>query len=959
MDNFVPNFCFDLSYNQEITAFLPSIYLMQNESNLAYIDKKITKERLSIFSIDWNLLDNDYKQLFTIENDLKLENLEKKFKISKKNTFADVIANKSVSALFFNYIESKIDLFLNLCKKNNYSISINLQNHREFYRYKKTFGANNLIPKLKFDKHEAGMSYFLFLIENEISLIPSENNTLILTNEPSWIVLNDSFFFVEQINGNKIKPFLDKSKIEIPSHLTATYFEKFIKDIVKKVSIEANGFKVEKKDNLIGCKLQLVHDFFKDIYKVEPQFVYENVIFKNHSLQKSKISLNIEDLSNISVIDHCRNFEKEAKFLSYLQQLGLILENGMFSLANQNSLEIVDFLTEKKAELIQFGFDLSDIQVNQKQIILEKASLDFSKELIDDWFDIKIKIKIGEYEISFVDIVENIKNNDSYFLLPNGKYFIIPKEWMSHFGTLYSHGKTTNHKLILPKNKEGLLVNFQDYSKEKDSKPVEYSQSNLVKAVLRPYQIEGIKWLLQHYFNQTGACLADDMGLGKTLQTLATLVAIQEEIVSFENENNDFPMDLFSIKTMKKEALKALVVLPNTLLFNWHNEAQKFTPHFSKIVYTGNNRHEITKKLLNYDLIFTTYSIITKDIELLKKMRFRVIVLDESQQIKNKDSKIFKSINSIESSFRISLSGTPIENSLSDLWSQMQFINPDILGTFSSFTKSFIVPIQKQKSEQALQTLQQIIQPFLLRRTRKSVLQELPELTEQTIYCEMSKEQKKWYESEKSKARNFILDFNKEKVNKINVLNSLMKLRQLSNHPKMIDENSEMESGKFIEVTHNLEIIKKSNLKVLIFSAFVSHLNLYTAWCKENNYHFSMITGDVKDRENEVHKFETDAENQFFFISLKAGSTGLNLTSANYVFLLDPWWNPSVEEQAIARSYRMGQQNKVNVIRFVSKESIEEKILMLQKTKKQLSESVISEFMIEDEITSNITEILA
>ena len=263
------------------------------------------------------------------------------------------------------------------------------------------------------------------------------------------------------------------------------------------------------------------------------------------------------------------------------------------------------------------------------------------------------------------------------------------------------------------------------------------------------YQIDGVKWLLKNHNLGLGVCLADDMGLGKTLQTLAALVNIQETLNA---EIVGVPQDLFSIYEQKIEPLRALIVAPSSLVFNWYNEAQKFVPHFKRLQYIGNDRKLLAKKINKYDLIFTSYAVITRDIEILDKLNFRYLIIDESQQIKNRDSKVFKAISAIKTEHKLSLSGTPIENSLNDLWSQMQFINPDILGDFKFFTNYFKNPIEKQKNENRLVELKNIVNPFILRRTKEQVLDDLPQLTEQIIYCEMDEDQEKWYETEKSKA---------------------------------------------------------------------------------------------------------------------------------------------------------------------------------------------------------------
>jgi non-specific serine/threonine protein kinase len=373
--------------------------------------------------------------------------------------------------------------------------------------------------------------------------------------------------------------------------------------------------------------------------------------------------------------------------------------------------------------------------------------------------------------------------------------------------------KIQNGNLILPKSNFAILEVIPEF---KDSTilqgAIEYQASDLVKATLRPYQIEGVKWLLGNYNNGLGACLADDMGLGKTLQTLTTLVAVQEQLEFKKTEDVQF--DLFGNEMpIPKEYLKALIVLPSSLVFNWYNEARKFTPHFRRIQYIGNDRKLLSKKLEKYDLIFTSYAVVSRDISILEKYNFRYLILDESQYIKNKNSKIFKAVNQIKASHKISLSGTPIENSLDDLWSQMQFVNPNVLGSYAFFAENYKFPIEKKQDQNSLLELKNLIKPFILRRTKEQVLKDLPELSEQIFYCEMELEQEKLYEEEKSKARNALLKMDGSGIDKINIINTLLRLRQLSNHPKMIDSKSEMDSGKYIAVTRYLETLVQSNLK--------------------------------------------------------------------------------------------------------------------------------------------------
>ncbi|MFD2564199.1 DEAD/DEAH box helicase [Aquimarina rubra] len=533
---------------------------------------------------------------------------------------------------------------------------------------------------------------------------------------------------------------------------------------------------------------------------------------------------------------------------------------------------------------------------------------------------------------------------------------------MHRFKKLADFGKVNDNSILVNKGNYTLLQDIvpPEELEITDTIDVAYQPCSKLKATLRPYQEEGVKWLVKHNQNQLGACLADDMGLGKTLQTIATLVFSKEQLIPETEVPKTIKLDLFSDPLEIKTYLKALIVLPSSLVFNWAQEILKFAPHLTITKYVGSDRKKIVPYLETYDIILTTYTTLSKDISILQKTTFTYLVTDESQQIKNKESKIFKAINKINAIHKISLSGTPIENSLSDLWSQMEFINPGILGSYPFFKDHFKIPIEKHQNEDRIKELKTLIDPFILRRTKEQVAKDLPELSEQIIYTEMLSAQEKTYESQKSAARNLLLGIDTVSSNKIHIINTLTKLRQLANHPKLLDTQTEEPSGKFKDVSSYLETLVKSNKKVLIFSSFVSHLNLYQEWCKSEGISFVSLTGQTKSSEREkiVHEFQENDSIPLFFISLKAGGVGLNLTKASYVVLLDPWWNPFIEKQAIARAHRIGQKNNVMVTRFITKNTIEEKILKLQEQKQHLSDEIIDINTIPDYIESDLLELL-
>jgi len=323
------------------------------------------------------------------------------------------------------------------------------------------------------------------------------------------------------------------------------------------------------------------------------------------------------------------------------------------------------------------------------------------------------------------------------------------------------------------------------------------------------------------------------------------------------------------------------------------------------------------------------------------------MILDESQVIKNPHSKTYKAVISLTAKHRLVLTGTPIENSLSDLWAQMNFLNPGLLGNFEFFRNQFVTPIEKGRDQKQTHILQTLIKPFVLRRTKKEVASELPALTQQIIYCEMSESQLAFYETEKSKVRNLILDNIRQQgmeKSSFMILQSLTKLRQAANHPALINAHYVEDSGKHDVIINNLQNLIAEGHKALIFSSFVKHLDLYTTYCDKQKIPYARLTGEVPQPQREaiIREFQDNKDVHLFFISIKAGGFGLNLTSADYVFILDPWWNPAVEEQALSRAHRMGQKKKVFVYRFITKDTIEEKIHLLQERKSQLADVFIN-----------------
>lgn len=960
-------FCFDISFEQKLNTYIPTAYIVGHTETITYLDKKASPEVLQSFGVIIENLDTNTRKVLSLCEALKPEVIFKKFGKNSKSAknIEDLFKDSKLQFGIQQFIKTNLDQFYTLVCEDNFPLSLNLGKEKDFRISQITTTNPKLETSLQFDKHENGISYTLLLKDEATTFYPSNTDITLLLDEPGWLVAYHKLHLLKNINTKKIIPFLKKKTIEIPSKMVSEYFEKFIKDVAKKADIKATGFAVELKDKIKSCSLELSHDFFKNTYSLNLLFDYDGFSFDNSKTKKIHSEIDTRNLEEIKVIQYKRTAVEEASFENKLLEFGFIkTETGLYGLSpkeeKQDPYTTIQWIIENQEILESSGFSVKDLKIDSKKIDTHKVNIQFSNDIKSDWFDIKMIVVCEAFEFSFAEIVPNIKNRNRLFLLPNGNYFLIPIEWMTLYGPMAKLAKVQNGNIILLKSNFAVLDGISELKNSIHLKgEVEYQPSSLVKATLRPYQIEGVKWLLEHYNNGLGACLADDMGLGKTLQTLTTLVAVQEQLEFKKAE--DVQLDLFGNEIpVPKEYLKALIVLPSSLVFNWYNEARKFTPHFRRVQYIGNDRKILSKKLEKYDLIFTSYAIVSRDITILEKYNFRYLILDESQYIKNKNSKIFKSINQIKASHKISLSGTPIENSLDDLWSQMQFINPNILGSYAFFAENYKLPIEKKQDENSLLELKNLISPFILRRTKEQVLKDLPELSEQIFYCDMEPEQEKLYEEEKSKARNSLLKTDGSGLDKINIINTLMRLRQLSNHPKMIDSKSEMDSGKYIAATRYLETLIQSNQKTIVFSSFVSNLNFYKTWCKENKIDFCELTGEtpLKEREYQVNRFQEQEKPLLFFISLKAGGVGLNITKASYVVFLDPWWNPFSEKQGIGRAHRIGQMNKVNVIRFITKNTVEEKIIRLQESKKLLADSLLDENYMSAEIEENLDFIL-
>ncbi|TYP95954.1 helicase-like protein [Sphingobacterium allocomposti] len=758
----------------------------------------------------------------------------------------------------------------------------------------------------------------------------------VIVNKQAWLLVENTLYHFDQaIDGKKLSPFLNKRYIAVPRATEKRYFETFVTGLIEKHHVYAEGFDIRTHREDAKPLLKLFYTEPGDS-SIQLSFAYGPYEFTAGTDHPITVRLEHQEQEDHYVFHRIkRSLVWEQKQASFIEQLGLRKKDVLFGnyVLDDPGSSIIDWLNLHQEELLSKGFSITQAK-GDKRIFIGRTTLEIAVEEGNDWFDIKAFAHFGPYAIPFVELREHILNKEREFVLPNGEIAIIPEEWFAQYEHLFQFA-TKKDGLKLSKTHVGLLYEATEHisatfhhklERLLDFKQIEEAPlPSHFRGALRPYQRAGYNWF---YFLQSykfGGCLADDMGLGKTVQTLALLQQQKEALKDGEQPKT------------------SLLILPTSLIYNWQREAEKFAPQLRILLHTGNNRVKDAFGFSHFDLVITTYGIVRSDTSLLASFFFNYIILDESQHIKNPGSKSFKSIKSLKSKHKLALSGTPIENSVADIWTQMHFTNPGLLGSYSYFQKEFVTPIEKKKDETKALRLQAMVKPFILRRTKDQVAQELPPKTEQTIFCEMSEEQLALYESTKSEYRNAFLDGTMQngKGNQIMLLQGLTKLRQIANHPSMLQESQHIPSGKFDAVIEMLDSISAEGHKVLIFSQFVKHLQLFKAYFDSKKTPYAYLDGSTRDRSEPVTTFKENSSIKIFLISIKAGGVGLNLTEADYVFILDPWWNPAVEQQAIDRSHRIGQTKNVFIYKFISKDTVEEKILALQNRKKALSTALI------------------
>jgi len=760
------------------------------------------------------------------------------------------------------------------------------------------------------------------------------------SNSPLFFLYNHQLFLWK---NNEVvhlaEKFLPSGKMSVSEDEWSKTLQQFLLPLAKEHKVDFDKALVkEVKDGDPEVKLFLVE---KGEYLVfQPSFAYKGYETK----AKDRDEIVVPQGDKLLIVH--RNREAEGAFIAKLQNLhsNFIVneENGSLALKGTDVLKnnwfflFVDAMKEMKTPV--FGFEaLKNFRFNtakpQTKIFISSNT---------DWFDAKVDIVFGDQKVTVAEVKRALANKQQFVQLNDGTLGILPEEWLKKYSLLFRVGEGSSNNLKLSRyhlsvvdelyetrDEEELVVQLEEkYENLRQFNQIqEVAPPFHLKMILRPYQVAGFQWLNYLREIKWGGILADDMGLGKTVQALSFLEHCRSE----------------------QGRIKALVVCPTTLIYNWESEIRKFTPKLTYRIHHGATRTRTREEILDHDVTITTYGTLRSDIKLLMSVAFDYVILDESQAIKNPSSKVTKAACLLNAKHRLCMSGTPLQNNTFDIFAQMHFLNPGMLGTMEFFRQEFAIPIDKFGEQDRKEHLKKILYPFILRRTKEQVAKDLPEKQEMILWCEMEDEQRKIYDAYRNDFRDRILGTIQEQGiqrSQLTILQGLMKLRQICDSPAILNEEEKFDNHSIKleelgrEITENI-----SNHKALVFSQFLGMLALIKAKLDELGVKYEYFDGSTSapDREKAIQSFQNDESVRVFLISLKAGGVGLNLTAADYVYIVDPWWNPAVEQQAIDRTHRIGQTKNIFAYRMICRDTIEDKILQLQDKKRALAKDLIAD----------------
>ncbi len=759
----------------------------------------------------------------------------------------------------------------------------------------------------------------------------------IISQDPPWILIGDAIAPLANPESIEILQLLP---LEIPAAHEDIFREKYFHRIARRLPIHGTEVTWEEIHENAIPRLYLHND--DGVLRADLRFGYG----AHEALaDRDPPPVFIAEIPGSWTLTRIhRQPAQEAEYYQMLTiaKYGLKRASGNFPYGTfemRASIHPFDFLTRSIPTLTQAGFEIYGDRDSLGKINPHRPTIRLNITSGIDWFELDAIVQFGDQEVDLRELRKAIRKGDQYVKLADGSIGQIPEVWLERYKHLFNLAEETQSGLSVGQLQLSLVDELLEDS-EVQNLPADFIQKReRLKSLtgirahsipqgftgeLRPYQRAGLDWL--HFLREYGfgGILADDMGLGKTIQVLALLQSIRE--------TNQFEAPV-------------LLVVPKSLLTNWQRESARFTPSLRCLEYIGNFRNKDTNSFGDYDIILTTYGTMLRDIDILRGYRFSYAILDESQAIKNPLAQTSKAARLLNAERRLVMTGTPVENNTFELWSQFAFVNPGLLGNLDHFKHEFANPIENRKDETTAALLKRMIYPFVLRRTKEQVAPELPPRTERIIYTDMEPAQRKLYIHTRDYYRAQLLgmiDDGGMNNARMKILEGLLRLRQICIHPALVEPTYKKESAKFEILLETMETLHAEGHKALVFSQFVQTLKLLKIEMNNAGLPYTYLDGKTKDRQIVVDAFQDDPSISFFLISLKAGGVGLNLTAADYVLHLDPWWNPAVEMQASDRAHRIGQDKPVFVFKYIIRETVEEKILELQARKKDLVEQLIS-----------------
>lgn len=793
-------------------------------------------------------------------------------------------------------------------------------------------------PRLQFDvrQHEAGWYYLDIVIELNGSLSPFHQFV-----QNGFLLEHRNEYFMLKYPDYQVLQWVLETDWAAARHTE----ESFISHILGRLTaypVNRNGLLASDQVTVPPLGRVVLSELSGQFLMLTPQFDYDGHIMEGPWEESAILH---RDGKEINIV---RDKEAERAIRWEIEQLHGSFPNQSngyyylsFANAGKNHWFLKAFRHLLDHDIQVLGMDMLKHFRYSKEIP-ETTMTVHSEE--KGWLLLNFAVKVGKETISNKELQKILRSGEQALLLKDGSITLLDDDWQKKYGILLKHARIESKQIRVPKwvfialdngeqtGSRDIPVLHADWKKKwmtwqkEDSWLFELPAG--INARLRTYQQKGYEWMRLLDEIDAGVFLADDMGLGKTLQTICYMA----HLAAVSDTGN------------------ILIICPASLVYNWQHEIRKFSPSLKSVVYHGSSREESLFEHSGVQVIISTYGTIRADEEFVLTQQFRAVILDESHTIKNPASQITKLVHQLNAEKRVVLSGTPVMNNTTDLFSQLHFVLPGMFGSREFFKREYADPIDLQRDEKKMAALKKLTAPFILRRTKEQVARDLPPKTEITLWCQMEPEQMSAYNEIRDNVKGTLSDIIKKQglqKSKLQVLDGILKLRQLCNSPELVDDfkGNAIPSVKLNMLISELEN-NLSDHKVLVFSQFTSMLDLLSSALQQRGLSHLMLTGSTppKERDRMVQAFNAEEHtNRIFLLSLKAGNAGLNLTAADYVFLFDPWWNHAVEQQAIDRTHRIGQQKSVFAYKLICRDTIEEKIMQLQERKKSLSKELIPE----------------